>query len=76
MNRYFTDSRNSWTWDGRKMRLDGNGHVDSIFDGPDDILGCTNVHETDECGIRLAESAEDIAAAKGDHEQQIAADLS
>lgn len=55
MIRYFksTDGRDSWHWDGSKMHLDGNGHVDSIFTSPDELLAEVNVVETDELGEPL-----------------------
>lgn len=50
MTRFFksTDGRDSWHWDGSKMHLDGNGHVDSIFSSPDELMAELNVIETDE----------------------------
>jgi hypothetical protein len=73
--RYFleTTSGMKWEWRNGTMTTDG---AKSIFRSPADIMECLDVVETDEDGNPLEPSAEDVAAEKGDREQQREADES
>ena len=80
-NRYFKgigeSSGATWRWDGDAMfQSQDGGEETSIFTGPAELLECLDVIETDESGEPLQPTAEDIAAERGDHEQQIEADMS
>lgn len=70
MNRYFINADgDSWKWDGQRMSVNGL-RADSVFKSPRELLACMDVQEV---GPPPA-TAEDIAAEKGDREQQREAD--
>jgi len=75
MNRYFkisyATSATYWTWDGQTMWC-GDDESDMRIG---ELETCANAVETDEFGRPLVPSAEDVASAKGDHQQQVEADL-
>ena len=71
--RFFKDTTDGyeWKWDGRHMWINQNGDwYSSLFTSPDSILAEVDVIETDEFGNGLDLSTADIAAERGDREQQ------
>ena len=76
--RYFTDGRAMWRWDGLEMFVSykGNAWEISTFTSPEELLAERDVVETDEHGDPIKPAAEDVAAHKGDEQQQIEKDMS
>jgi hypothetical protein len=67
--RFFRETSTGMEWEFRNGKMTTDGEY-SIFHSPADILECLDIIETDANGDPLEPSTDDIAAERGDREQQ------
>ena len=74
--RYFRDDElgASWMWNGREVLV--FDEFPSLFSTPDELLAEQGIYETDAAGNPLEPTPADVAAERGDRQQQQEADES